>query len=168
MILVLSAEFSPLINQSQDGHPDDAIEAVTRKYNEFCSGGSWTAECFNGFWAYIHPITDVLVNPSMLNNLANNPRYYDSEELAKYESLASEVLHNPELGGYMKDRPSDWANASVSLANTLKDYPHLRYSFYPLNNNFTIYTRDQYYALQTYISCGNGSDCLNDWIIGDQ
>jgi RHS repeat-associated protein len=170
MILVLNAEFGPLIYQNEDGTwyvPPEVIEAATRKYNQFCSGGPWSANCFNGFWAYMQSITDVLINQNQIDNLANHPNYYDPERMTYYRSQARSVMNNPELGGQVLDRPSDWANASISLAVYLEEYPQLRYSFYPGNSNFTVYTRNQYNNLQNYNSClssgENSQTCLNIW-----
>jgi len=92
--------------------PPEIIETATRKYNQFCSGGTWTADCLQGFWGYSQVIREA-TKQYMFDKIRNTnlKGLYDGA----FMGLARSVMTNPQLGGQRSDRPSEWATLRKSV-----------------------------------------------------
>lgn len=79
-------------------------EAATRKYNEYCAAGAWTAECINSFWAYYQAILEAGRSVDRIARFGGE-RYFST-----YVSAAREVTRSPSLRGQAGHtyRPSEW------------------------------------------------------------
>lgn len=116
MMMFVNHEAGHTLYQDAEGNwhiLPELLEAITRKYNQFCSGGPWTAECFNGFWSYSHPLTNVVsphasIRAAAIKNIRTNSRY--TTHLAGLRQIARQIMNNKSLGGHRDDRPSDWVN----------------------------------------------------------
>jgi hypothetical protein len=83
-----------------------ALEAMTRKYNQYCSGGAGTAMCIRAFWAYWQPMINLFNSPSLQKNIRG---LFVSEQRTDFMNAAIRVLNNPNLGGQDGHLPSGWA-----------------------------------------------------------
>jgi RHS repeat-associated protein len=107
LMLLLNHEFGNL--WEVDGAMEATMLVTANRYNAFCSQGPWSADCFNGFWAYIHPITDLGVKEAARNNARENPRY---ENATFFESL-SVAAHDILNGNVQGSRaPFHYGNAT--------------------------------------------------------
>ncbi len=106
--IVLRFEVSTAIYKDETGwHMNPtALEAATRKYNQFCSGGAWSAACFSGFWGYYQPIIDAATSASQIEDILDDDLYTSSGGV--YMTSAGSVINNPGLGGQVRTRPTGW------------------------------------------------------------
>lgn len=91
---------------------DPAIrEAAARRYNEFCSDGSWSAKCINSYWGYYQPIRNASKDPSPLNGVIDETRE-DKKKVRSMYSFSNEVINHDIVGysGYDPNRPFGWGN----------------------------------------------------------
>ncbi len=89
------------------------VDATTHKYNQFCSAGSFSADCLNKFWGYYEPIRTVANNESTRNDILylniykcpphNKP--YKGEALLKY---GDDIVNRKSIGGQSLDVVSEW------------------------------------------------------------
>ncbi|MEW5985320.1 MAG: RHS repeat-associated core domain-containing protein [Chloroflexota bacterium] len=85
-------------------------EAITRRWNEYCSGGGWSASCVNNFWAYYSPMHNLYASSTLQS------AFTDVTTWVGYVDDAYRVAHTPGLGGWQADRPWGWATFT-NLAN---------------------------------------------------
>ncbi|WP_320447927.1 RHS repeat-associated core domain-containing protein [Candidatus Roseilinea sp. NK_OTU-006] len=98
--------------------PSAAMEAMTRKWNQFCSDGAWSASCYNGFWGYYQPIRDAATSRDKLQNILDANLYNSKLYGDVFIRLAGDVINNPALGGQRADRPSEWVTLFKSNGDT--------------------------------------------------
>ncbi|MCA9977653.1 MAG: hypothetical protein KC413_17965, partial [Anaerolineales bacterium] len=88
------------------------LNAITYKYNQYCSAGAGTASCLRGFWSYYQPMQN-LWNSSLLQGGDNGGIKWFFNDYSKnlaYVSEARQVIGRPELGGEANNKPSGWAS----------------------------------------------------------
>lgn len=104
-------------NEGVAHFPDIVREAVTRKYNTFCSDGARSVTCLNGFWGYYQPIRNAQY---MLGEILDNDLYNFPSTLGGdiYIREAPLVMKNPSIGGQGGDLPSEWVTIKKSANPT--------------------------------------------------
>lgn len=120
LMMLVNHEFGNLYGgdlSAPNDLPPKVRELIIRRYNEYCSGGAWSATCLNSFWAYSEPITNVVssvpdVSQSAIDNLREHPRY--STHATQLANTAHEIFNSPNLGGENKTRPFHWATVNVN------------------------------------------------------
>jgi RHS repeat-associated protein len=117
--MVLYLEASVALEEDANGvfvMNSDVREAITRRYNEYCSAGPWSAGCFDGFWGYYEP----LVNGSRLDEIQGINLYdftYDQNYYGNvYMRTAAIVATNFSIGGIdtHPNCPTHWVTLSES------------------------------------------------------
>jgi hypothetical protein len=121
MEYIVGTEFnSAILNvTTKNSEVNYLFEAMTRRYHEFCSGGSWTGDCLSGFWGYHQgPLTG-----------AGMPDYTQNE-LAKIGNIASAIIEpGKDFNGVMADStwngcgngPCHYAQARSGLSGWVKN-----------------------------------------------
>jgi hypothetical protein len=106
MMLVLNHEFGNIWDVA--GGKEATMLVNANRYNAFCSEGAWSADCFNGYWAYIHPITDLGVKEAVRNNARGNERYLNPVFFEELSVAAHDVLNGNVRGS---QAPFHYGNA---------------------------------------------------------
>lgn len=94
-MILLNQEFGVFKDidlSTPDSLPEATIMVAVNRFNAFCTGGAWSAECFNGFWAYSHPITDLDKDQPDRDQARYNGRYFDKEFMEYLETTANQML----------------------------------------------------------------------------
>jgi len=112
MMLALNHEFGNLWEE-YGGPIHETLEVSSNRYESFCSGGTWSTECFNGFWAYIHPITDLGVHAADRNNARTNERY-ENPDFFEILSVAADNILTGNVQG---------SKAPFQYGNAVNDMP---------------------------------------------
>ena len=87
---------------------DAELEAVTRKYHEYCNIGIWSSRCLNSFWGYAQAWLDM---PNLIDNYRQNDltRILGGEVLELAISVMNPTNHPEWLQGEDPSRPGHWA-----------------------------------------------------------
>jgi hypothetical protein len=92
--------------------PPEIREAAARRYNEFCSSGSWRAKCLNSYWGYYQPIRTASSSKQAerLDNVINEA--IDESIRSTFYSFSADVINHNVVGnsGYDSNEPFGWVN----------------------------------------------------------
>ncbi len=111
MTILLNAEFGNL--WAPDGTPiQETVEVTANRYSAFCSDEPWSASCFNNFWAYAQPITDMEVHANDRNNARWNARYNNDDFFESLMTTANDILSGNVQGS---KAPWHYGNARVDM-----------------------------------------------------
>ena len=157
------------------GADQDIIEAMTRRYHEYCSGGAWSASCFNGFWGYMQAFhsggdIDALLNWVISPDEAHVNNWDIAIQIAYAIRHPNEVndfgitASMNECYGHRCDwvTISDPANGSLSDENSL--FHHIDELFRGSHHGWLIYPEGADYFLVLTVSqvqslCPGGGNC---------
>jgi hypothetical protein len=115
MKYVVATEFGPG-NIDNPENLNQLPEAMTHRYNQYCSNGAWSSECVNSFWGYMQGILE----PDR-NGLANYQAVM-KDYLTSASTLAQTIINSPKAGGCTNPDGSEqvcgWATIISGPLNT--------------------------------------------------
>jgi RHS repeat-associated protein len=169
LAFVIATEFLGAI-----GPDRDVIEAVTRRYHQYCNGGVWSTSCINNFWGYMEAFHNGGAIDRFRDWVISPPtgKYIDGWIIAL--SIAHAIRHPGEMNNYGITRSMnecygyrcDWV--TIDTRNGLDEdslYYYIKHLYERDHTGWLIYPEGEGYFLVLtvsqidYLCPGQGITC---------